>query len=93
MAFQDAVAWTWAPATAEHVTREPGPGVRIRLYSDLRQALPRARRGGGVQDARDAVRLAPSLRGGECEAPAWLCGATSEFSCSLLSRSRLSRSS
>ncbi|MFE9987805.1 DUF6207 family protein [Streptomyces sp. NPDC005381] len=39
MAFQDAVAWTWAPATAD-VTREPGPGVRIRLYIDLRQALP-----------------------------------------------------
>ncbi|MER5880670.1 DUF6207 family protein [Streptomyces sp. NPDC001910] len=48
MAFQDAVAWTCALATAD-VTREPGPGVRIRLYSDLRQALPQARRGGGVQ--------------------------------------------
>ncbi|MFD6825031.1 hypothetical protein ACFWC5_32405 [Streptomyces sp. NPDC060085] len=22
------------------MTREPGPGVRIRLYTDLRQALP-----------------------------------------------------
>ncbi|MER7982969.1 MULTISPECIES: DUF6207 family protein [unclassified Streptomyces] len=41
MAFQDAVARTWATAPAEHVTRDPGgPGVRIRLYTDLRQALP-----------------------------------------------------
>jgi hypothetical protein len=41
MAFQDAVARTWATAPAGQVTREPGrPGVRIRLYTDLRQALP-----------------------------------------------------
>ncbi|MFF0094699.1 DUF6207 family protein [Streptomyces canus] len=41
MAFQNAVTRTWATAPAEHVTREPGqPGVRIRLYADLRQALP-----------------------------------------------------
>jgi hypothetical protein len=40
MAFRDAVVRTWATAPAEHVTREPGrPGVRIRLYTDLRQAL------------------------------------------------------
>ncbi|MCX5256766.1 DUF6207 family protein [Streptomyces canus] len=42
MAFRDAVARTLATAPAEHVMREPGrPGVRIRLYTDLRQGLPR----------------------------------------------------
>ncbi|MDF2273416.1 DUF6207 family protein [Streptomyces coacervatus] len=43
MAFQDAVARTWGTATAARTTRDPGqPGVRIRLYADLRQALPRS---------------------------------------------------
>ncbi|MET9461084.1 DUF6207 family protein [Streptomyces canus] len=41
IAFQNAVTRTWATAPAEAVTREPGqPGVRLRLYADLRQALP-----------------------------------------------------
>ncbi|MFE7763010.1 MULTISPECIES: DUF6207 family protein [Streptomyces] len=49
MAFRDAVVRTWATAPAEHVTREPGqPGVRIRLYTDLRQALP------GPSDAEES---------------------------------------
>jgi hypothetical protein len=40
MAFQEAVARTWGTATAERTTRDPGqPGVRLRLYADLRQAL------------------------------------------------------
>lgn len=40
MAFQDAVARTWGTAAAERTTRDPGqPGVRIRLYTDLREAL------------------------------------------------------
>ncbi|WP_306971931.1 DUF6207 family protein [Streptomyces canus] len=39
----DAVAQTWGTATAEGMTRDPGhPGVRIRLYADLRQVLPQA---------------------------------------------------
>ncbi|MGV9351685.1 DUF6207 family protein [Streptomyces spiralis] len=41
-AFQNAVAQRWATATSECTTRDPGqPGVRLRLYADLRQALPR----------------------------------------------------
>ncbi|MGW7259973.1 DUF6207 family protein [Streptomyces sp. NPDC054834] len=41
MAFLDAVARTWGTATAERTTRDPAqPGVRIRLYADLRQVLP-----------------------------------------------------
>ncbi|WP_327749752.1 DUF6207 family protein [Streptomyces europaeiscabiei] len=49
MAFQDAVARTWGTATAERATRDPGQsGVRIRLYTDLRQALP------GPMDAEES---------------------------------------
>ncbi|MEU9397605.1 DUF6207 family protein [Streptomyces sp. NPDC048324] len=40
MAFQDAIAQMWAMATAERTTRDPGqPGVRIRMYSGLRQVI------------------------------------------------------
>ncbi|MEW2573278.1 DUF6207 family protein [Streptomyces sp. NPDC047070] len=39
-AFQDAIARTWA-ATVDRTTRDPGqPGVRVRMYVDLRQPLP-----------------------------------------------------
>jgi hypothetical protein len=38
--FQEALAASWATATAERTTREPGqPGVRLRAYLDLRQVL------------------------------------------------------
>ena len=40
LAFQDAIAQMWATATAERTTRDPGqPGVRIRMYTDLRQVI------------------------------------------------------
>ncbi|WP_240468079.1 DUF6207 family protein [Streptomyces dangxiongensis] len=40
LAFQQAVAARWATAVADRITREPGqPGVRLRCYVDLRQAL------------------------------------------------------
>ncbi|MBC2864484.1 hypothetical protein H1R13_05580 [Streptomyces mexicanus] len=40
-AFQNALAARWATATVERTTRDPGePGVRLRCYLDLRQALP-----------------------------------------------------
>jgi hypothetical protein len=39
-AFQDAIAQTWATAISEDTFRDPGqPGVRLRLYADLRQVL------------------------------------------------------
>ncbi|MFH9970041.1 DUF6207 family protein [Streptomyces mirabilis] len=42
LAFQRAVAQMWAASTADRTIRHPGqPGVRLRLYADLRQALPR----------------------------------------------------
>lgn len=37
-AFQQALAFRWATATADRTTRDPGqPGVRLRCYLDLRQ--------------------------------------------------------
>ncbi|RPF39123.1 hypothetical protein EDD92_9323 [Streptomyces sp. TLI_185] len=39
-AFQAAIARIWGTSTAERTTRDPGrPGVRLRLYTDLRQVL------------------------------------------------------
>ncbi|WP_328349173.1 DUF6207 family protein [Streptomyces sp. NBC_00445] len=39
-AFQDAIARMWGTSTAERTTRDVGqPGVRLRLYTDLRQVL------------------------------------------------------
>ncbi|WP_457465040.1 DUF6207 family protein [Streptomyces sp. TE5632] len=39
-AVQEALAAMWATATAERTVREPGePGVRLRCYLDVRQAL------------------------------------------------------
>ncbi|MFI5681769.1 DUF6207 family protein [Streptomyces cellulosae] len=41
-AFQDAIARTWGTATADRASRDVGqPGVRLRLYVDLRQVLAR----------------------------------------------------
>ncbi|TVZ90522.1 DUF6207 family protein [Streptomyces sp. BK340] len=40
LAFQASIARTWGTATAERTTRDPGqPGVRLRMYTDLRQVL------------------------------------------------------
>ncbi|MFF9213990.1 MULTISPECIES: DUF6207 family protein [unclassified Streptomyces] len=40
LAFQQAIAQQWATAVADRTTREAGrPGVRLRCYVDLRQAL------------------------------------------------------
>ncbi|BAC67910.1 hypothetical protein Save01_05655 [Streptomyces avermitilis] len=40
LAFQNAIAQTWATSTADRTTQDPGqPGVRLRLYADLRQVL------------------------------------------------------
>ncbi|MFJ9893664.1 DUF6207 family protein [Streptomyces sp. NPDC091280] len=40
LAFQTAIARTWGTSTAERTTRDPGqPGVRLRMYTDLRQIL------------------------------------------------------
>ncbi|GHE51326.1 DUF6207 family protein [Streptomyces capitiformicae] len=40
LAFQAAIARIWGTSTAERTTRDPGqPGVRLRMYTDLRQAL------------------------------------------------------
>ncbi|MFE5923185.1 DUF6207 family protein [Streptomyces sp. NPDC056468] len=40
LAFQKVIAGTWATATSESTFREPGqPGVRLRLYADLRLVL------------------------------------------------------
>ncbi|MGV9351843.1 DUF6207 family protein [Streptomyces spiralis] len=40
-AVENAVAQRWATATSDRTVRDPGqPGVRLRLYADLRQALP-----------------------------------------------------
>ncbi|MGW1363062.1 DUF6207 family protein [Streptomyces chartreusis] len=42
LAFQNAIAWTWATSADERTTRDAGqPGVRLRLYTDLRQGLTR----------------------------------------------------
>ncbi|MDX2576680.1 DUF6207 family protein [Streptomyces scabiei] len=42
-AFQAAIARLWGTSTAEHTTRDVGqPGVRLRLYTDLRQVLEEA---------------------------------------------------
>lgn len=39
-AFQKAIARTWATAISESTFQDPGqPGVRLRLYADLRQVL------------------------------------------------------
>ncbi|MFE7958635.1 DUF6207 family protein [Streptomyces sp. NPDC057413] len=39
-AFQTAIARLWATSTAERTTRDAGqPGVRLRIYTDLRQRL------------------------------------------------------
>ncbi|MEV6117669.1 DUF6207 family protein [Streptomyces sp. NPDC052109] len=41
-AFQAAIARLWGTSTAEHTTRDVGqPGVRLRMYTDLRQVLER----------------------------------------------------
>ncbi|MFI1415624.1 DUF6207 family protein [Streptomyces sp. NPDC020707] len=41
-AFQNAIARTWA-ATVDRTTHDPGqPGVRLRMYVDLRQPLTHA---------------------------------------------------
>ncbi|MDQ1041966.1 hypothetical protein QFZ76_000202 [Streptomyces sp. V4I2] len=41
-AFRDVIAQMWATSTDDRTTRDPGrPGVRLRVYADLRQALPR----------------------------------------------------
>ncbi|MFG3517633.1 MULTISPECIES: DUF6207 family protein [Streptomyces] len=38
-AFQNTIARTWAASTADRTTRDVGqPGVRLRLYVDMRQA-------------------------------------------------------
>lgn len=40
LAFQAAIARVWATTAAEHTTRDAGqPGVRLRLYADLRQVF------------------------------------------------------
>lgn len=40
LAVQEALAARWATAVADHTTRELGePGVRLRCYLDVRQAL------------------------------------------------------
>ncbi len=40
LAFQAAIARTWGTATADRTTRDVGqPGVRLRLYVDLRQNM------------------------------------------------------
>ncbi|MGW2891871.1 DUF6207 family protein [Streptomyces griseoruber] len=39
-AFQAAIARTWGTSTVECTTRDAGqPGVRLRMYTDLRQVL------------------------------------------------------
>ncbi|MFE2470575.1 DUF6207 family protein [Streptomyces mirabilis] len=43
LSFHSADAQTWPTAIADRATRVLGqPGVRLRLYPDLQQALPRA---------------------------------------------------
>ncbi|MFE1986736.1 DUF6207 family protein [Streptomyces mirabilis] len=43
LAFQAAIARTWGTSTAERTTRDAGqPGVRLRMYTDLRQVLEEA---------------------------------------------------
>lgn len=50
LAFQKVIGETWATAASASTFRDPGrPGVRLRLYTDLRQVLaqissPRAAR-------------------------------------------------
>jgi hypothetical protein len=42
-AFQSAIARTWGTAIADRTTRDVGqPGVRLRLYVDLRQTIVQA---------------------------------------------------
>ncbi|ALV39357.1 DUF6207 family protein [Streptomyces sp. CdTB01] len=42
-AFQAAIARIWGTSPAERSTRDVGqPGVRLRMYADLRQALDEA---------------------------------------------------
>ncbi|MET9039342.1 DUF6207 family protein [Streptomyces mirabilis] len=43
LAFQAAIARTRGTSTAERTTRDAGqPGVRLRMYTDLRQVLEEA---------------------------------------------------
>ncbi|MFD7408405.1 DUF6207 family protein [Streptomyces sp. NPDC059866] len=43
LAFQAAIARTWGTSTAERTTRDAGrPGMRLRMYTDLRQVLEEA---------------------------------------------------
>lgn len=40
LTFQTAIARRWATSTADCITRDVGqPGVRLRIYTDLRQVL------------------------------------------------------
>jgi hypothetical protein len=40
LAFQRVIAGAWATATSKSTFRDPGqPGIRLRLYADLRQVL------------------------------------------------------
>ncbi|MEV0375732.1 DUF6207 family protein [Streptomyces sp. NPDC050636] len=49
-AFHEVIASRWATAAADRTPRDPGqPGVRLRAYVDLRQAL-------GISAEGDAVR-------------------------------------
>ncbi|MET9083235.1 DUF6207 family protein [Streptomyces sp. NPDC004237] len=42
-AFQAAIAQIWGTSIAERATRDAGqPGVRLRMYTDLRQVLEEA---------------------------------------------------
>ncbi|MFD9657503.1 DUF6207 family protein [Streptomyces mirabilis] len=42
-AFQAAIARIWGTSIAERTTRDAGqPGVRLRMYTDLRQVLEEA---------------------------------------------------
>ncbi|WP_307680625.1 DUF6207 family protein [Streptomyces sp. V4I2] len=60
--FQSALARTWATAI-DRTTRDPGqPGVRVRMYVDLRQGLAETLRRSGLWSAA-RKRPGPSPRG------------------------------
>ncbi|MGP4088622.1 DUF6207 family protein [Streptomyces sp. KR55] len=43
LAFQAAIARIWGTSSVERTTRDAGqPGVRLRMYTDLRQVLEEA---------------------------------------------------
>ncbi|MDQ1031531.1 hypothetical protein QF035_009113 [Streptomyces umbrinus] len=61
-AFQDTISRMWGASTTDTTTRDAGqPGVRLRLYVDLRQVLTQTPAGAG-DGHQHAMRSGPPPR-------------------------------